>query len=197
LLGLETLPLLSQPIDVTRPAIITADNQAVVQKASRSLAVMVHPDLVRERFAIQKLQAELQNSLRSWWPTFTIAGDVSLSGSRYPLNRPSWSVALVMQFFSPYLSGSLQSRSGWEPPYDRTASLQSSSEVLPDPAAGLNTASAEAALALEQERLRLLTDQANRQAERAVSACVSGGRAGVPWPRISLCWWKRNNSLRN
>lgn len=172
LLGLQQLPVLSDTIDVRRPPIITRENQESVQQEARALAVQVNPDLVTQNAGIQKRQAELQTALRSWWPTLTLTGDVNLSGKAYPLTHCSWSLALIVQFSSPYLSGSLRSRAGWDPPFDRSASVQASGNLLPDPGSALTVPAARTALALEQERFRLLFDQIGRQAERAVTACV-------------------------
>ena len=171
LLGLKELPSLSERIDTGRSTVLPRSGKDDLITLLGQMVLEVHPDLVRERYAIRKLQVQLQSASRAWWPTFRLSGDLSLQGDRYPLSRYNYSLGLMMEFSSPYLSGSVGGKAGWEGSSDRTAALQSSAEPVPDPASALSRRSLEAMLALEQERYGLLLRQMESQCRRLVQSC--------------------------
>lgn len=177
-LGLDRLPQLSDRIDPERLSSIPAENIDALIAAVQQSAAELYPDMVKARYGIRKLLAQLENAQKAWWPTIKLNGDVSLSGNRYPLTRYSYSVALVLEFSHPLLSGSLTglsgaSKAGWEGPADRNARLQGTAEPLGDPASLFSVRSLEASLELEQSRLTLLKVQLEQQARRLVKSCVA------------------------
>jgi len=173
LLGLENIPPLADHIDTNRSALIKRPfGEGLVSRLGQ-LAAEVHPDLVRERSAIQKLQVQVQSAERAWWPNLKLSGDLSLLGDRYPLSRYSYSLGLSLEFSGPFLSGSVGGKAGWEDSTDRTALVQSSAEPLPDPGSALSKASLQAMLVMEQERYALLLKQVAQQTKRLVTACLA------------------------
>jgi len=171
-LGLAKLPSLSDRIDTEYAAAVKPSDLNNLVSFVGQIALQVHPDLISERFAIQKMQVQLQSASRAWWPTFKLSGDVSVLGDRYPLSRYNYSLGLVMEFSSPLISGSLGARAGKEGPYDTTGRLQSSLEPIPDPASSLSKQSLEAMLSLEQEKYQLQLKQIERETQRLLHSCV-------------------------
>ncbi len=176
-LGVERLPILSDPIDPERISSIPAENAEALIAAVQQTAAELYPDIVKARYGIRKLVVQLENARKAWLPAIKLNGDFSLSGNRYPLTRYSYSVSLVLEFSHPLLSGSLTglagaSKAGWEGQADRNARLQSAAEPLRDPASMFSVRSLEASLELEQSRLTLLSRQLEQQARRLVQSCV-------------------------
>ncbi|MDR2047822.1 MAG: TolC family protein [Treponema sp.] len=152
LLGLSALPELAESIDVSRKASPPSPDTA------RQTALSRNPDLALARHTLERRRIEAKNASLSWLPTLRAAASFTVSGQRYPLTRYSWSFGLTLNFSSPWFSGSVGGSAGWEPPYDRSARVQSSLSPLPDPASGIGAKQAELALAQERENyLALLT----------------------------------------
>jgi outer membrane protein TolC len=156
LLGLDEIPELAESIDVFRKASPPSPNTA------RQAALSRNPDLALARHTLERRRIEAKNASLSWIPTLRAAASFSLSGQRYPLTRHNWSVGLTLNFSSPWFSGSVGGSAGWEPPYDRTARLQSSLSPLPDPASGIGAKQAELALAQERENYSALLVKLDR-----------------------------------
>ena len=156
-LGLETLPELTERIDIYRsPAI--PDPEAV-----HRLALGRNPDLQRIKHSIMQKETEAKFASQSWIPTIKAMGTYSVSGQHYPLNRQSWSLGLTFSFSSPWFGASTGGNAGWEPPYDKTARLQSSFSPLPDPASGLSAKQAGLALVLERENYQNILERLGRE----------------------------------
>jgi hypothetical protein len=98
-------------------------------------------------------------------------GSAGLSGRQYPLSRYNWSVGVSVDFSSPWLSGSLSGSAGWEPPYDRTARVQSSASPAPDPVSGFSSRTAILSFNLEKSKYDLAFREAGRMAEKGVERC--------------------------
>jgi outer membrane protein TolC len=161
-LGLETLPELTERVDIRRGAAAPSPEKA------RSLAEARNPELSALRYSIAQKEEELKYASRSWMPTVRLNGNFSLSGQRYPLTRYNWSVGLSVDFSSPWFSGSTAASAGWEPPYDRTARLQNALSPLPDPGAALQVRSAKLTLALEKTKYGTAFQRMGRTARDGV-----------------------------
>jgi outer membrane protein TolC len=172
LLGLETLPLLSERVDINRTIALPS------AAATGALARERNPDLIEARFSITKKQAELKYITHSWIPSFRLAGNFGLTGQQYPLTRYNWSVGINVEFSSPWFQNRIGTQMGWEPAlpsqglFDRTAMVQNSFTPLPDPAASYGRRQAELALSLERENYALVFERIGRVAENAVRKCA-------------------------
>ena len=176
LLGLETLPVLTEKIDINRPCAIPSAS------AAAALAREQNPNLTEARFSITKREAELKYISNSWIPTLRFTGNFGLSGQRYPLTRYNWSAGISIEFSNPWFQNRFGAQAGWEAgasaqPFsfehsDRTAVLQNSFTPLPDPASGFSRQQAVLALALEREKLGTFLEQIGRIASNAVEKCV-------------------------
>ena len=164
-LGIENLPPLSERIDTERspklPDVVMA----------RSLAESRNHDLAVLRHSIVRRQTELKIASRSWVPSLRLSGNFALSGQYYPLSRYSWSVGLIVDFSSPWLSGNTATSFGWDPPYDRNARIQQTVTPAPDPAAAFSVRSARLALASELTRYETTLREVHIAAERGVRMC--------------------------
>jgi outer membrane protein TolC len=156
LLGLDEVPDLAESIDIFRQASPPSPNTA------RQTALSRNPDLALARHTLARRRIEAKNASLSWIPTLRATTSFTVSGQRYPLTRHSWSVGLTLNFSSPWFSGSVGSSAGWEPPYDKTARLQSSASPLPDPASGISAKQAELALVQERENYSVLLSKLDR-----------------------------------
>jgi outer membrane protein TolC len=161
-LGLDTLPELTERVDIRRAAVLPDENRV------RSLAQARNPDITESRYTITQRQAEAKYAALSWLPTVRINGGFNLAGQRYPLTKYNWSVGIAVNFSSPYFSGGISGSAGWEPPHDRTARLQNTLSPLPDPASALTGRQAAAALALERARYAAVFKRAGRMAALAL-----------------------------
>ncbi|MCL2765841.1 MAG: TolC family protein [Treponema sp.] len=170
LLGLETLPVLSEKIDINRSLVLPAAGAAAV------LAKNQNPDLADARFSIAKKQAELHFISSSWVPSLRLNGNFGLTGQRYPLTRYNWSVGISLEFSNPWFQNRFGAQTGWEPSspgqYDRTAMIQNSFTPLPDPAASYGMTQARLALELEREKYSAILEQIGRVAHNAVEKCA-------------------------
>ncbi|MDR1250588.1 MAG: TolC family protein [Treponema sp.] len=166
LLGLDSLPVLAETVDINRELILPSAS------AAGSLAEQRNPELAESRFSITKKEGELRYVSRSWIPAFRITGSFGLNGQTYPLTHHTWSLGLSVEFSSPWFQNSFGIQAGWEPPYDKSAQFQNSLTPLPDPAAGLNKSQARLALALEKEKYRITFERAGRSARRGVEKCL-------------------------
>ncbi|MCL2231528.1 MAG: TolC family protein [Treponema sp.] len=165
-LGLEKLPVLSERIDTERsPRVPTVE-------AARSFAESGSPELAALRHSIVRRQTELKTVSRSWIPSLRMTGSFAVSGQHYPLSRYSWSVGLVVDFASPWLSGSMGASAGWDPPHDRNARLQQTITPAPDPAGVFSIRSAKLALSHERSRYEIAVKEIHAAAERGVRTCA-------------------------
>lgn len=166
LLGLETLPILTEKVDIYRSINFPETGTAA------SLAKERNPDLVEARFSIAKRQIELKYASRSWIPSLRLAVNFGISGQRYPLTRYNWSIGINIDFSTPWLQNRFGIQAGWEPPYDRTAMLQNSFNPLPDPASGFDKKHVSLALALEQDKYNIILERIGRMAANTVEKCA-------------------------
>jgi outer membrane protein TolC len=165
-LGLETLPALSETVDIKRSPKLPSPAQA------RSLAEAGNPDLTTARYSVERRRVEARYANLSWVPSVRLIGSAGLSGKQYPLTKYTWSVGLSVDFSSPWFSGGLSGTAGWEPPYDRTARLQNTLTPLPDPASGFSPRAAALSLSLENAKYNSAFKEAGRMAENGVERCV-------------------------
>ena len=166
LLGLETLPVLTEKVDVNRSIALPAP------MAAAALARERNPDLTELRYSIKKKRMELKYVSNSWIPTLRLSGNFGLTGERYPLTRFNWSIGINIDFSSPWFQNRVTVQSGWEPPYDQTAALQNNLTPLPEPAAVFGQKQAALALALEQEKYSVFFERVGRTAGSAVEKCA-------------------------
>ncbi|MDR1142625.1 MAG: TolC family protein [Spirochaetaceae bacterium] len=163
LLGLGEMPELSERMDIHRPAFVPA------AETVRRLAAGGNPDLGRMLHSIMQKEIEAKIASRTWIPTVKATGSFSLSGQRYPLTRHSWSLGFSVNFSSPWFNAGAGGAAGWEPPYDKTARVQTSLSPLPDPASGLGAKQTTLALVLERENYRRGLEQLGREAALEVN----------------------------
>jgi outer membrane protein TolC len=123
------------------------------------------------RLGIIKRQAEARYYARSWIPTIRINTGLSLSGSRYPLTRSSWTVGLTLNFASPWLNGSVSGGAGWDPPFDRSMRLGTTLSPLEEPAQVFSGRSAELALIFEKEAYERNYEKIERSVASALEKC--------------------------
>jgi len=176
LLGLETLPLLIEKIDINRSSCLPSAVNAA------ALAKKQNPDLEQARFSIIKREAELKFISNSWMPTLRFTGNIGLTGQRYPLTRYNWSVGITVEFSSPFFQNRFGAQAGWEagsstPLFsldrsDRNAMIQNSFTPLPNPSSGFQKDQAALALAYEKEKLDMFLDQIGRIASNAIEKCI-------------------------
>ena len=166
ILGLDTLPILTEKVDVNRSITLPA------AMAAAAIARERNPDLTNARFSITKKQAELKYASNSWIPSFRLTGNFGLTGQRYPLTRYNWSVGINIEFSGPMFQSRTGIQAGWEPPHDRTAVVQNSFTPLPDPAAQFGKNQAMLALSLEQEKYNTILERIGRMAVTAVEKCA-------------------------
>jgi outer membrane protein TolC len=158
LLGLDRLPDLAESIDIFRKA------APPLPKTARQTALARNPALALARHTLVRRRTEAKSASLSWLPTLRAETSFTVSGQRYPLTRHSWSVGLTLNFSSPWFTASAGGSAGWEPPYDRTARVQSSFSPLPDPASGITAKQAKLALAQELENYSSLLQKTDRAA---------------------------------
>ncbi|MCL2808619.1 MAG: TolC family protein [Treponema sp.] len=166
LLGLDSLPVLIEKIDINRTVIFPA---AV---AASALAREKNPDLIEARHSIYKKQMEVKFASNSWIPSLRLNGNFGLSGQGYPLTRYNWSLGVSVEFSSPWFQNRFGVQTGWEPPFDRNAMLQNSLTPLPNPAASYGTDQARIALSLEQEKYEIVLERIGRIAAAAIEKCI-------------------------
>jgi len=166
ILGLESLPVLSEKIDVNRSIVLPA------AAAAGTLAKERNPDLVDAHFSITKKQAEVKYASNSWIPSLRLTGNFGLTGQRYPLTHFNWSVGVNVDFSGPWIQNRVGAQAGWEPPYDRTATFQNNLSLLPNPASSFGIKQAQLALSLEQEKYNTLFERIGRVAANAVEKCA-------------------------
>ena len=180
-LGLETMPELSEKIDIYRTPLIP-DPQAVQRSA-----LSRNPDLQRFLHSIMQKEAEVKYASLGWLPTIKLMGTYSVSGQHYPLNRQSWTVGFTFSFTSPWLGFSTGGNAGWEGAYDKTARLNGSFSPVPDPASSLGAKQASLALALERENYQVLLKKLERQAALEVQNLrLSDQRRGLAVESLKL-----------
>jgi outer membrane protein TolC len=165
-LGMEKLPSLSEKVDIGRSPKLPSPARA------RSLAEAGNPDLISARYSVERRKVEARYANLSWVPSLRLTGSAGLNGRQYPLTRYTWSVGLSIDFSSPWFSGSLSGSAGWEPPYDRTASLRNTMTPFPDPASGFSARAAVLSLSLENAKYNSVFKEAGRMAENGVERCV-------------------------
>jgi outer membrane protein TolC len=166
LLGLESMPILTEKVDINRSALLP------VSSAAAALAKEKNPDLIDARYSITKKQMEYKYISYSWIPSLRLTGNFTLTGQRYPLTRYNWSVGVAVDFSNPWFQNRFGSQFGWEPPYDNTAMIQNSFTPLPDPASKYGKNQAKLALFLEQEKYKTALEKIGRTAANAVDKCA-------------------------
>ncbi len=164
-LGLDVLPPLAEKVDIYRSLVLPPKGS--VQSAAQARS----PELITAQHSIAKRQVEARFAALSWIPTLSLTAGVRLSGSRYPITRANWSVGLVLDFSSPWFSGSMSGTAGWDPPHEQTAGIQGKLSPLSDPASGLSAKNTELALALERIKYDQAFERTGRNAEMALEAC--------------------------
>jgi len=170
ILGLDSLPELSEMVDIRRSAFLPGHD------AVASLATERNPELSESRISIVKRLSELKYAGRAWLPTFRLQGSFGLNGSEYPLTRYSWSLGLNVELAGAWLQNNFGFQAGFDPPHDRSAQLQNSAIPVPNPEMGLSKRQAQLALALEQEKYRIALDRMDRTARRGVEKCAAAER---------------------
>jgi len=166
LLGLDSLPVLTETVDIHRPVMLP------VPSAAAAVAKEQNPELAEARHSIAKKQLELSYVMRTWIPTFRVNGNFGISGQDYPLTRSNWSVGISIEFSNPWFQNRFGAQMGWEPPYDKTAMIQNSFTPLPDPASGYGISQARLALTLERENYAVLLERIGRVAAITVEKCA-------------------------
>ncbi|MCL2129364.1 MAG: TolC family protein [Treponema sp.] len=164
-LGVKILPPLAEKVDIYRRPVLPVNGSV------RSAAQARNPELISAQHAITKRRVEARYAAMSWIPTLRMTAGVSITGRKYPLNRASWSVGLVVDFSSPWFNSRLGGSYGWEPPYEKTARTQGTITPLPDPASGLTAKNSELALALETIKYDLAFERIGRNVEMALEKC--------------------------
>jgi len=166
LLGLESMPVLTEKIDLNHFVVLPTAS------AAAELAKKQNPNLIEAGYSIKKKQTELRYISCSWIPSLRLTGNIGLTGQQYPLTRYNWSVGVSVDFSTPWLQNRFGAQAGWELPYDKTATIQNSFSLLPDPASGYSRKQAKIALALEQEKYKIALEQIGRTAATAVDKCT-------------------------
>jgi outer membrane protein TolC len=166
LLGLENLPELTEKININRSAVLP------LPAAAEALARERNPDLIEAQFSITKKQIELKYVSNSWIPGIRLAGNFGVTGQHYPLTRCNWSVGINVDFSNPWFQNRVGIQAGFEPPYDKSASVQNSFTPLPEPASGYGKKQAMLALALEHEKYAVVQERIGRIAANAVEKCL-------------------------
>jgi len=170
LLGLETLPVLTENVDIYRSVMLPAPLTATV------IAREQNPDLIEARHSINKKQLELKYITNSWMPSIRLNSSIGFSGQNYPLNRFNWSVGISIEFSSPWFQNRFNFQTGWEPlsfgQSDRTAMLQNNLTPIPDPSARFSRNQAALALDLELEKYETTLERIGRIAATAVEKCL-------------------------
>ena len=165
-LGLDTLPLLTERIDIHRSPLLPDPVKA------RIAAESVNPSLVNARSMVERRQIEARYASRSWMPSIRLVGNAGVSGQRYPLTKFNWSVGLIIDFSSPWLSGNLSSTYGREGHNDQTARLLGTAVPLPDPASSYSPRIAALNLRQEQLNFSIAFQLTGRMAEQVVEKCM-------------------------
>jgi len=166
ILGLRSLPVLSEKVDINRSIILPSS------AAAGTLARERNPDLVDARFSITKKQEEVKYASNSWIPSLKLTGNFGLTGQNYPLTRFNWSLGINVDFSSPWFQNRASAQAGLEFPHDRTALVQNNLSLLPDPASAFGIKQAQLALSLEREKYNSLFERIGRVAANAVEKCV-------------------------
>jgi len=166
LLGLETLPELTESVDIKRASILPNAN------AAAALAREQNPDLIEARYSISNKKTELTYHTLSWIPTLRLTGNFGLSGQNYPLTRFNWSIGISVDLASPWIQNRFGFQIGGEHPHDKTASLQNSLTPINDPSSRFGRRQAKLALALEQEKYNDAFERTGRVSSNAVEKCA-------------------------
>jgi len=170
LLGLITLPVLTEKVDINRSSVLPDASSAA------ALARKQNPDLIEAQYSIRKREAELKYLSRSWIPVFRLTGNFGLTGQQYPLTNSNWSVGINIDLNSPWIQNRFSAQTGWEPLsldlYDRTAVMQNSFTPFSDPSSRYGKKQARLSLALEREKYCTALEQTGRIASNAVEKCI-------------------------
>jgi outer membrane protein TolC len=170
LLGLKTLPVLTESVDINRATILPNISVAA------DLAKEQNPDLIEARFSVSKRRAELRYLSRSWIPTLRLNGNFGLSGQSYPLTRYNWSVGVNIDLSSPLIQNRFSANTGWEPvstgQFDRTAMVQNIITPFNDPPSRYGRKQARLAYKLEQEKYNTALERIGRVASNAIEKCA-------------------------
>lgn len=164
-IGRETLPPLSERIDVEKRAVALGEG---LVSAIADAAKCTNGDVETSRLSIEKKRAQAKQAAAAWAPAIKLNAALVLSGDRLPLTRTTWSAGLSFEFSGPLLNGSTSATAGWEPPYDKTAGVSLKATPLPDPGAALSGKAAEAELGFEIAKHARLLCAVDREVQRAV-----------------------------
>jgi outer membrane protein TolC len=170
LLGLETMPILTERVDINRSITLPSAS------AAATFAKEKNPDLIEASYSIAKKQMELKYVSNSWIPSLRLTGSFGLTGQRYPLTRYNWSAGIAVDFSNPWFQSRFGAQAGWEPPYDNTAMVQNTFTPLPDPASVYGRRQAKLALTLEQEKYDTALERIGRTAATAVDKYAFGNQ---------------------
>lgn len=165
MLGMETLPPLTEKIDALR-ALALPDIQLV-----RSTAQAHNPELINTQLSIKEREEEAKFASRTWIPSLSASGNFVISGEKYPLTNYTWSVGLSIKFDMPWLKSNLGGTYGYEGRYTQTARMQGSGTVLPDPASAITSRQAGIMLSQERTNYALLFERTGRSAELLLEKC--------------------------
>jgi len=170
LLGLDSLPVLTESVDINRASVFPA------AAAASALAKEQNPDLAEARYAIMKKTAELKYASRSWIPALRLTGNFGLSGQEYPLTRFNWSIGINVDLSSPWIQNKFGIQTGWESSlsdqYDKTAVIQNAFTPFIDPPSRFGRKQAKLALSLEKEKYNDAYERIGRTAANAVEKCA-------------------------
>jgi len=162
-LGTESLPELSERLELDRPELVMSSTRVAAMAAERS------PDVGLARHALYKARAQSRVSAFAWLPSIGLSANGYANGDSFPLTRASWTVGLTVDFSSPLLSGGLGATAGKDPPFDTTATTNLSLEPLPDPAGAMTARTAALALRIAEDRYIAAVSGARRSAGVAVA----------------------------
>jgi outer membrane protein TolC len=165
-LGLETLPELSEAIDVTRVSVIPS------KVVAASTVRAVKNDLKAAALALLGKEEELRIMQNLWFPAIKLNGTFSASVQRYPLNHYTWSLSLSFYFSTPFFNSKISGLTGGEDRNVKTARSSASLNPYTDPSISTSIEAAKIALALDKKKYLQATEDAGRQAELAVDMCA-------------------------
>jgi outer membrane protein TolC len=157
-LGLDTLPVLAEAIDVNRLFVLPG------LKEVQSAILARNPELLSAQLAIRQKEEEAKFASRLWIPTIKGTGSFSLTGDRYPLSHYKWSFGITVDLSAPWIGSTTSGNYGEEGATEKNAQLSESLKLAPSPASGLSEKSAKLTLRLEREKYALMVQRVERNA---------------------------------
>jgi outer membrane protein TolC len=159
MLGLETLPVLGETIDIRRVFHLPA------VKAVQSEILAKNPELVSTRLSLLQKEEEAKFASRQWIPTIKGNCSFSLTGSQYPLSHYKWSFGITVDLSMPWIASTTSGNYSEENRTEKNAQLSESLKLLPSPASSLAGKSAKLALNLEQNKYAAALPRVGRNAK--------------------------------